>query len=91
MTQGLAMAIAISPVLCIVIGLLVGAIRYRKYGEEIRQRVEKEFEEKRARGGIHSLYHKRPDKRVVYETFGIPMGIGFLLGFVILLIIFKIF
>jgi hypothetical protein len=91
MTHKFAILIAISPVLCITIGLLVGMIRYRKYGDEIRKRVEKEFEKKRARGGIHSLYHKRPDKRVSYETYGIPLCIGFFAGFMMLLIIFKIF
>ena len=86
-----AMAIAILPALCLLVGLVVGTLRYVKYGKEIRQRVEEDFREKRAEGGINELFFKRPDKRVTYETFGKPLAISFIVGFAIMLIIFYLF
>ena len=86
-----AMAIAILPALCLLVGLVIGTLRYVKYGKEIRQRVEEDFREKRAEGGINELFFKRPDKRVAYETFGKPLGISFIAGFAVLLIIFYLF
>ena len=86
-----AMAIAILPALCMLVGLVVGTLRYVKYGEEIRQRVEEDFKEKRAEGGINELFFKRPDKRVAYETFGKPLFISLIAGFIVMLIIFYIF
>ena len=41
-----AMAIAILPALCLLVGLVIGTLRYVKYGKEIRQRVEEDFREK---------------------------------------------
>ena len=86
-----AMAIAILPALCLLVGLVVGTLRYVKYGKEIRQRVEEDFREKRVEGGINELFFKRPDKRVAYETFGKPLAISFIAGFVVMLIIFYLF
>ena len=85
------MAIAIIPALCMLMGLVIGTLRYVKYGKEIRQRVEEDFKEKRAEGGINELFFKRPDKRVVYETFGKPLAISFIVSFAAILIIFYIF
>lgn len=86
-----AMAIAILPALCMLVGLVIGTLRYVKYGKEIRQRVEEDFREKRAEGGINELFFKRPDKRVAYETFGKPLVISFIACFAAMLIIFYIF
>lgn len=91
MNQILACIIAALPGLCTLIALVVGGIRYRKYGDEIRKRVEIDFANKRAQGGIHSYLHKRPDKRVAYETFGIPLCISFFVNMIILFVIFWIF
>ena len=41
-----AMAIAILPAICLLVGLVIGTLRYVKYGKEIRQRVEEDFREK---------------------------------------------
>lgn len=90
MNRGLAILLAISPFICIAIGTMIGLIRYIKFGDEIRKRVEKDFAQKRERGGIHALYHKRPDKRVFYETFGIPMYIGLFAGLLVIFIIFQL-
>ena len=86
-----AMAIAIIPALCMLAGLVIGTLRYVKYGKEIRQRVEEDFREKRAEGGINELFFKRPDKREAYETFGKPLAISFIAGLAELLIIFYLF
>ena len=86
-----AMAIAMLPALCLLVGLVIGTLRYVKYGKEIRQRVEEDFREKRAEGSINELFFKRPDKRVAYETFGKPLAISFIAGFAVMLIIFYIF
>ena len=86
-----AMAIAILPALCMLVGLVIGTLRYVKYGKEIRERVEEDFREKQAEGGINELFFKRPDKRVAYETFGKPLGISFIAGFAVMLIIFYLF
>ena len=86
-----AMAIAILPALCLLVGLVIGTLRYVKYGKEIRQRVEEDFREKRAEGGINELFFKRSDKRVAYETFGKPLAISFIAGFAVMLIIFYLF
>lgn len=51
----------------------------------------KQFREKRAEGGINELFFKRPDKRVAYETFGKPLAVSFIAGFVVMLVIFYIF
>ena len=66
-------------------------IRLKAEGKEKRQRVEEDFREKRAEGGINELFFKRPDKRVAYETFGKPLAISFIAGFVVMLIIFYLF
>ena len=89
MAQGLALILAVLPAISIAIGLIVGMIRYRKNGDAIRKRVEKEFEEKRSKGGMNSLYYKRPDKRVVFETFGIPLIISVIIAVLIVFIIFN--
>ena len=86
-----AMAIAILPALCMLVGLVIGTLRYVKYGKEIMQRVEEDFREKRAEGGTNELFFKRPDKRVAYETFGKPLAVSFIAGFVVMLVIFYIF
>ena len=86
-----AMAIAILPALCLLVGLVIGTLRYVKYGKEIRQRVEEDFTEKRAEGGINELFYKRPDKRVAYETFGKPLFISLIAAFAVMLIIFYLF
>ena len=86
-----AMAIAILPAFCMLVGLVIGTLRYVKYGKDIRKRVEEDFREKRAEGGINELFFKRPDKRVAYETFGKPLCISFIAGFAVLLIIFYLF
>ena len=86
-----AMAIAILPALCLLVGLVIGTLRYVKYGKEIRQRVEEDFREKRAEGGANDLFFKRPDKRVSYETFGKPLVISIIAGFAVILIIFYLF
>lgn len=91
MNRGYATLIAIIPAFCILMGLVIGTLRYIKYGSEIRQRVEEDFRKKRAEGGIKELYYKRPDKRVTYETFGKPLTISFIAGFAIMLIIFYLF
>lgn len=39
MNRGYAMAIAILPAFCILVGLVIGTLRYVKYGKEIRKRV----------------------------------------------------
>lgn len=90
MRKEFAMVLAYVPMFCILMGLLVGFIRYKKYGTQIRERVEKEFAEKRARGGIYSLFFKRPDKRVTYETFGIPICIGLFIGLLYVMLLFKL-
>lgn len=69
MNRGYAMAIAILPAFCILVGLVIGTLRYVKYGKEIRKRVVEDYREKRAAGGIKELYYKRPDKRVAYNIF----------------------
>ena len=43
-----AMAIAILPALCMLVGLVIGTLRYVKYGREIRQRVEEDDEDNRS-------------------------------------------
>ena len=86
-----AMAIAILPALCMLVGLVIGTLRYVKYGKEVRKRVEEEFREKRAEGGINELFFKRPDKRVAYETFGRPLIISLIACFAVILIIFYLF
>ncbi|MDO4188569.1 MAG: hypothetical protein Q4D29_06220 [Lachnospiraceae bacterium] len=86
-----AMAIAITPALCMLVGLVIGTLRYVKYGKEIRKRVEEEFKEKRAEGGINELFFKRPDKRVAYETFGRPLIISLIACFAVILTIFYLF
>lgn len=91
MANGIVVLISLLPVACIVIGLVIGALNYIKHGSEIRKRVEKEFREKRLEGGIKSLYYKRPDKRVAYETFGKPLFISFAVAIMIMAIIFSIY
>ena len=85
-----AMAIAILPAFCMMVGLVIGTLRYVKYGKEIRQRVEEDFREKRAEGGINELFFKRPDKRVAYETFGKPLFISLIAGLVVMFVIFYL-
>ena len=58
-----AMAIAILPALCMLVGLVIGTLRYVKYGKEIRERVEEDFREKQAEGGINELFFKRPGQK----------------------------
>ena len=91
MKSEIAILIAVLPVFCITVGLVIGTLRYIKYGKEIRQRVEEDFREKRAEGGANDLFFKRPDKRVAYETFGKPLVISIIAGFVVILIIFYLF
>lgn len=89
MNKGIALIIAFLPALCMLVGLIVGFVRYKKYGAKIRERVEEEYAKKRAQGGIHELYHKRPDKRVVFETFGIPIYTSLAVGLLIVFLVFK--
>jgi len=91
MKDKLAILLAISPAVCVLIGLVVGALRYKKHGEEVRKRVTEDYKEKRARGGINELLFKRPDKRIAFETFGIPIIISFVAGIILMLILFKIY
>ena len=91
MKSEIAILIAVLPVFCITVGLVIGTLRYIKYGKEIRQRVEEDFREKRAEGGANDLFFKRPDKRVSYETFGKPLVISIIAGFAVILIIFYLF
>ena len=91
MKSEIAIFIAVLPVFCVTVGLVIGTLRYIKYGKEIRERVAEDFREKRAEGGINELFFKRPDKRVAYETFGKPLVISIIAGFVVMLIIFYLF
>jgi len=89
MANGFAVLFSGLPVACIVIGLVIGTLNYIKHGSEIRKRIEEEFREKRLEGGIKSLYYKRPDRRVAYETFGKPLLISLAAAIIIMIIIFS--
>lgn len=91
MRSEFAILIAVLPVLCMVVSLVIGTLRYIKHGDEIKKRVTEDFREKRAEGGINELFFKRPDKRVAFETFGIPICIGLAVGLILIFIIFKLF
>ena len=72
------------------IGFLVGEHRYRKYGKQIKEKVEEEYRQAQEKGGTASLYYKRTDKRIFKQTFGLPVLIGFVVGLISLLIIFSL-
>lgn len=77
--------------MCLVpIGILIGHRRYKKYGAQILEEMKQQEREAQEKGGIHSLYYKRPYKRVFARTYGTPILICMLIGLIILLIIFEL-
>lgn len=70
------------------VGLLIGLIRYRRYGEEVKKRVKEDYDRAQERGGIHSLYYKHQDKRIFQMTFGIPAVVSLLAGLVLMYLAF---
>lgn len=74
-------------ILCMpMLGMWIGYRRYKKYGKEIRQKMEQEYQDAQEKGGIASLYYKQPGKRVFKRTFGTPVLIGFLGGLISLIV-----
>lgn len=80
---------AFMPVAFELIGIIVGVLRYKKYGAKIRQQEEQKYKDAQAKGGLHTLFWKKPYKRVVVRTFGIPMLIGMAAGLVWIWILFQ--
>lgn len=71
------------------LGMLIGLVRYKKHGEEIRKRVDEDYKRAQERGGIHSLYYKDRGKRVFKLTFGTPLAVTFLIGLGLLCLAFN--
>ena len=80
---------AVMPIAFILIGIIIGTINYKKNGEKIRNSVKEAFANKRAKDGLSSLFHKKPENAVVFRTFGIPIGICFTLALLYILFLFA--
>jgi hypothetical protein len=70
------------------IGCLIGLRRYRKYGRQTMDDLERRRKEEWAKG--NTLFYKRNYRTVFSRTIGLPMVIGLLVGLVILCIVFKL-
>lgn len=90
MRQIILTLIAVLALISPMIGCLIGLRNYRRHGKEIKEAMEQEAKQAQEKGGIESLYYKRTDKRVFKRTFGIPMCVGFLVGLVLLYIVFHL-
>ena len=82
--------VTISGMFMPIIGLIIGAIRYRKNKDNIKAEIHEEYLNAQARGGISSLYYKHEGKRLFTKTFGTPVLIFFLVGLAMLYIGFGI-
>lgn len=71
--QNILMIFALLALCMPMIGCLFGLIRYKKHGKEIKEKMEKEYRQAQAKGGLSSLYYKRVNQRVFKRTFGLPM------------------
>lgn len=71
-----------------VVGMVIGLIRYREYGKEVRERVEEEYHRAQERDGIQSLFYKHTGRRIFKLTFGEPILICFILGLLLMCIAF---
>lgn len=81
--------VAIAGALAPCIGMLIGAVRYRKHGEKIKAKVNDEYKRAQEHGGIKSLYYKHTHKRIYAYTFGIPTVVGLLIGLILLELAFH--
>lgn len=87
----LLLAICVVLALCLVpIGLLIGHRRYKKYGAQIWEEMKRQESSARNKGGIHSLYYKRPYKRVFARTYGMPVILCMIIGIILLCVVFKL-
>lgn len=71
------------------VGMIIGNIRYKRNGNEIRRKVKEEYKNAQEAGGIKSLYYKHEQKRVFSKTFGTPILIGLLVGLILLFVAFH--
>lgn len=81
--------VAFMGMLCTMIGMSIGLIRYNRDNNRIREEVKNEYQAAQKAGGIKSLYYKHEHKRVFAKTFGMPILIGFLTGMILMLIAFH--
>lgn len=72
------------------IGLLIGHRRYKKFGAQIWEEMKQQHRESQEKGGIYSLYYKRPYKRVFARTYGVPVVICMIIGIILLCVVFKL-
>ena len=81
--------VALSGLLGPIIGMIIGSIRYNKYGKEIREKMKEERLSAQKAGGIKSLYYKHEHRRVFAKTYGIPMILGLFIGLILMFIAFH--
>lgn len=72
-----------------IIGMIIGSIRYKKYGKEIKEKMKEERLNAQKAGGVKSLYYKHEHKRVFAKTYGIPMFVGLIVGLIVMSIAFH--
>lgn len=72
-----------------IVGIVIGAVRYSKTKDKVKELVHEEYKLGQEKGGIASLYYKHEGRRVFQKTFGMPILITFILGLLLLLIGFS--